>query len=222
MKCWICGNKATTGEHKTKASDLRALFNGVSQQNPLYLHTDQRRNQKVGSIKSDKFKFDSLICPYCNNARTAPHDKAWAQLSNFLRERKPAIKKGETIPLEKVFPTNLSKSMLDVHLFFVKLFGCAVLELEAPIEINPFAEAILQQKPHPKVFLAFGSSLKMGTGMTDIETANIDGRCVYTTWFYIVEPIAVNVIYAEHSEKRGGLVHSWHPSTIKKCIYAGF
>ena len=25
MNCWICGNKATTGEHKTKASDLRAL-----------------------------------------------------------------------------------------------------------------------------------------------------------------------------------------------------
>ena len=222
MKCWICGNEATTGEHKTKASDLRALYNGVSQKNPLYLHTDERRNQKVGSIKSDKFKFDSLICANCNNARTASHDKAWEKISKFLREIKPPIKKGDEISLEKVFSTDFSESMLDVHLFFVKLFGCAIVELKTPIDISPFAEAILQKRYHPKVFLAFGSSLDMGTGMTNIQTVNIDDSCVYATWFYIVEPIAVNVIYAEPSEKREGLVHAWHPSTISKCIYAGF
>ncbi|WP_300465593.1 hypothetical protein [Desulfobacula sp.] len=132
MKCWICGNEAKTGEHKIKASDLRALYNDVSQRNPLYLHTDQRRNQKVGSIKSGKFKFNSLICPNCNNARTAPHDNAWMKLSKFLRGRNTAMKKGDSIPLEIVFPDTLSKSMLDVHLFFVKLFGCAIVELKVP------------------------------------------------------------------------------------------
>ena len=134
MKCWICGNEASTGEHKTKASDLRALYDGVSQKNPLYLHTDQRKNQKVGSIKSEKFKFASLICPNCNNARTAPHDKAWEKLSKYLREKKPAIKKADPITLEKVFPGTVSTSMLNVHLFFVKLFGCAIAELKVPID----------------------------------------------------------------------------------------
>lgn len=222
MKCWICGNEATTGEHKTKASDLHALYGSVSQKKPLFLHTDQRINQKVGSIKSNKFKFDALICPHCNNARTARHDKAWEQLSKFLREKRPAIKKGDAISLHKVFPGAVSKSMLDAHLFFVKLFGCAIVEHRVPIDICPFAEAILKQIPHPKVFLAFGSFLNMGTGLTNIQTATINGRCVYATWFYLVEPVAVNVIYAEPSEKRKGLVHAWHPSTISKCIHAEF
>jgi len=222
MECWICGNEATTGEHKTKASDLRALYGSVSQKKPLFLHTDQRRNQKVGSIKSNKFKFDALICSHCNNARTAPHDKAWGQLSKFLREKRPAIKKGDAISLHKIFPGAVSKSMLYVHLFFVKLFGCAIVEHGVPIDIDPFAEAILQQIPHPKVFLAFGSSLNMGTGLTNMETDNINGRCAYANWFYIVEPVAVNVIYSEPSEKREGLVHAWHPSTISKRINAGF
>jgi hypothetical protein len=222
MKCWICGNQATTGEHKTKASDLRALYSGVSQKKPLYLHTDQKRNQKIGSIKSNKFKFDSLICSYCNNARTARHDTAWEQLSKFFREKSPPIKKGDAISLQSIFPEAVSESMLDVHLYFVKLFGCAIIELEVPIDIRPFSEAILQKIPHPNVFLAFGSSLNMGTGMTNIETANLNSQCVYATWFYIVEPIAVNVIYSEPSEKREGLVHAWHPSTVLKCIYAGF
>lgn len=25
-KCWICGEDATTGEHKTKKSDLKSVF----------------------------------------------------------------------------------------------------------------------------------------------------------------------------------------------------
>ena len=222
MKCWICGNNAKTGEHKTKASDLRALYGGVSQQKPLYFHTDQKLNQKVGSIRSKKFKFDSLICSDCNNARTSRHDKAWEHFSKILREKSPAIKKGDMIDLETVFSESVSESMLDVHLFFVKLFGCAIVEHKVPIDILPFSTAILQQIPHPKVFLGFGSSLDMGTGMTDIETANLNGLCVYATWFYIVEPIAVNVIYSEPSEKREGLVYSWHPSTTTETIYAGF
>ncbi len=222
MNCWICGNNANTGEHKTKASDLRALYSAVSQQKPLSLHPDQRRNQKVGSIKSSKFKFDSLICSYCNNARTARNDRAWEQLSKFLREKNPAFKEGDVISLQQVFPGAISESMLDVHLFFVKLFGCAIMEYRVPVDIRPFSEAILQQIPHPKVFMGFGSSLNMGTGMTNIETADLNGLIVYATWFYVVEPIAVNVIYSDPSEKREGLVHAWHPSTNTQCIYARF
>ncbi len=222
MKCWICGNEATTGEHKTKASDLRALYGSVSQKNPLFLHTDQRRNQKVGSVKANKFKFDALICSHCNNARTAPYDKAWEQLSKFLRDKKPTIKKDDVISLHKIFPGAVSKSMLFVHLFFVKLFGCAIVEHKVPIDISPFSEAILQKKSHPKVFISFGSSSNMGTGLTDIHADNIQGRCAYATWFYLVEPVAVNIIFAEPSENRKGLIPAWHPSTISKRIHAGF
>jgi hypothetical protein len=42
MKCWICGNDANSGEHLMKASDLQSLFGHVTQQAPLYFHTDQR------------------------------------------------------------------------------------------------------------------------------------------------------------------------------------
>lgn len=222
MKCWICGNEGTTREHKTKASDLRALYSGVTQKHPIFLHADHKRNQKVGSVKSDRLKFNALICPHCNNSRTSANDKAWENLSKYLRERRLPIKKGDNIWLHKVFPGSVSRSMLDVHLYFVKLFGCAIVEHKVPIDIEPFAEAILDQKPHPKVFLAFGSSSNMGTGLSNMETVNIDGRCVYATWFYLVGPIAVNVMCAEPSEKRKGLINSWHPSTLSKCVRVAF
>jgi len=35
MKCWICGHKATSGEHHIKNSDLKRLFPNVSQKLPI-------------------------------------------------------------------------------------------------------------------------------------------------------------------------------------------
>lgn len=43
-----------------KASDPRAEFPDVTQKKPIFLHTEQEKNQKIGSVKSDKFKFMCL------------------------------------------------------------------------------------------------------------------------------------------------------------------
>lgn len=222
MKCWICGDEGTTGEHLTKASDLRALFGEVTQKRPIFLHTDQQRNKKISSIKkSNSLKSAASICPQCNNARTADHDRAWEKLSKFLRERHPPIKKGDVLRLDSVFPGSVARSMLNVHLFFVKLFGCIIVEYDVLIDIEPFAEAILHQKPHREVYIAFGPASGMETGRSNMEMANLNGKCVYATWFYIVDQVLVNVMYAEQNERRQGLVHAWHPSNISKHLHIG-
>ena len=84
MKCWICGaENASTREHRSKASDLKALFGTPTQAAPLYFHADAhkgkppRRSVRVGSLKADILKYAHRICADCNNARTQPHDKAW-------------------------------------------------------------------------------------------------------------------------------------------------
>ncbi len=218
MKCWICGSKATTGEHITKASDLRAEFGRVTQRKPVYLHTKNNRNVRINSIKkSQKLKFSALLCATCNNAKTAPYDKAWEQMSSHLRN-KIDIKNISILRLEKVFPGNTKDKMLNIHLYFVKLFGCAIESLNVPIPIKGFSEAILNRKAHPKIHISFGASIGMGSGCTDMETANISKRCVYAVWFYVVGPIAVQVVYAEPSEKRKGLQNTWHPDTVTKRV----
>jgi hypothetical protein len=230
MKCWICGKEGTRGapltrEHLTKASDLKDLCGNVTQKHPIFLHTAQQRNIKIGSIKSDKLKSDAIICSHCNNARTAANDRAWESLSKFLRERRPFIKKGDLVRLDKVFPGSVSRSMLNVHLYFVKLFGCAIVENGLLIDIAPFAEAIMRQQSHPNVYIAFGPTLNNMeiASRTDIDTANVNGKCVFAIWFYIVNPILVSIIYAEPNEqkRRQGLVHAWHPSTVSKRLHIG-
>lgn len=160
MKCWICGDDANSGEHMIKASDLKSLFGHVTQQAPLYLHTDQKRNLRVAGIKSDKLMYKSLLCSRCNNERTQPYDRAWERLSSHLRERQPPIRPEMRISLTRAFPGSVKKSMTRVHLFFLKLFGCLIAENNIPIKLEQFARSILQGTPHPQGLACFwdGSS----------------------------------------------------------------
>lgn len=216
MNCWICGAEAKTGEHKLKASDLKSEFGKVSQQKPIYVHSANIQNLKVSSIrKSTALKYTAKICAQCNNDRTSDADKAWEKLSTYLRARKN-LQTNSIISLENIFPGSTKISMLHVHLFFLKQFGCAIEELSIPIDILAFSEAILKNKPHPKVHISIGLSNGIQTGSTDVETASINGKCVFAAWMYTIGSITVNIMYAEPNERRKGLKNSWHPNTVTK------
>jgi hypothetical protein len=117
MKCWICNiNDANSGEHIIKASDIRATLGTVTQKYPLYINDGQKKIT-IGSAKSDRLKFSSSICTFCNNDRTQRHDKAWEKFSKYLQERQPPISKGARVKLKKVFPGQAHSSMLCPSIF---------------------------------------------------------------------------------------------------------
>jgi hypothetical protein len=221
MNCWICGSKAQTGEHVIKASDMRSIFGHIRQSQPVYRHSASRRNVPAKGINTKILKSGALLCARCNNQRTQPYDRAWETLSLYVRSR-PQIRCRDRIKLGKVFPGAVHRSMLNVHLFFVKLFGCLVVENSVPIDIGDFSSAILNNAAHPKVHLAispYTDGIASGSaGYSNLDTAQLNRRVVYATWLYILDRFSIRVIYAEPTEHRKGLIDSWHPSSIKKCI----
>ncbi len=91
--------------------------------------------------------------------------------------------------------------MLEVHLYFIKVFGCIIVENDAPIITSVFADCILNRKAHKQIFIAFGknpSTSKINhAGYTPIHSVNENNISVFASWGYIVDNIAVNVIYAD-------------------------
>lgn len=224
MHCWICGADGDSREHLIKASDLRGVFGrNVTQKAPLYIHTSERKNRPVGGIKSDLLKFSTRICRSCNNQRTQPHDRAWEQFSSYLRGRQPPLRKGSIVRLADVFPGSVRSSMMDVHLFFLKQFGCLIAEYSIPLDLSAFARAICSNSAHPLVrigvWTGFAGSVRKHAARTVVQTAMLDGCVVYAGWFYFVDQIAINVMYALPTEHRKGLVHSWHPNTVGKILH---
>jgi hypothetical protein len=58
VPCWICGNPATTGEHRIKRSDLRGLFPKASQSAPLRLNSSTIKNRLVATLSGLGFDLE--------------------------------------------------------------------------------------------------------------------------------------------------------------------
>lgn len=216
--CWICGQPATTREHKTKKSDLRSAFGIPTQSRPLFYNDAYRRNKLVGSLDAQILKSPSPICAKCNNSRTQPHDMAWAYMSTWLRSRHPELRAGDVIRGNRIFPYSTSSHMLNVHLFFLKQFGCLIQESDGriTIDLRPIAQAIVAEQAHPDVYLQFALGPFVEghrvTGRSDFHGLSVkDGRCVLGMWFYQVDGLTVNVIYADPNEHWRSMEHAWHP-----------
>ena len=222
MKCWICGNEGNTGEHLLKVSDLKSHFGHVSQKKPIFYHTEGKKNVPIGSIKGKKLKSKALICNNCNSNLTQPYDKAWEKLSAYLRANWAELSKTRKLNLSKVFPGSSRKSLLDVHLYFVKLFGCRIIEHSIPIDISEFSNALQKRITHRAIFISIGNRpgevKHKYAGVTPIESVNEGDRSVFATWLYIIDPIAVNIIYSTVPDNEKVLHNSWHPSMACKII----
>ena len=184
-KCWICGDVGTTGEHRTKRSDLRLALGNPTQANPAYFHDAKRANQLVRSLDAEVLKSPSRICAKCNNARTQPHDKAWEKMSEHLRSRQPPLKPGDVVRGNRIFPYDTKRHMLCVQLYFLKLFGCMICESGRPIPIDvaSFASAIQSGSAHPNVYLKLGKGDRNGVGGSNLEVlSSADLQRIFACW----------------------------------------
>ncbi len=233
MNCWICGvSDATTREHRTKASDLKDLFGTPSQQDPLYFHANARigklvrRNVPIGSLKSNVLKYTHRICLACNSSRTQPYDLAWAYASAKLRSNVLRLSDRDSYRANWLFPYETRHGMRNLHLYFVKIFGCQIVEGDIPIDIASFAKAIIEGRPHPHLYLAFGhiSNLPVAVaGGSDVHADLLNGQVVFASWIYQVGDLCVNVMYAVPGENRQGLRVAWHPHAgSKQLLFSKF
>ena len=155
--CWICGDPATTGEHKTKQSDLGSVLGKPTQARPFYYHDWNVRNRPLrGAPKGDFLKSKARLCIACNTRRTQPYDRAWEQLSEWLRNRRPPIRPREFIRADRVYSSGATRQMRNVHLYFTKLTGCHLVEAGLNFDQPCLAQSILAGKQNPYIHLKFG------------------------------------------------------------------
>ena len=215
IRCWICGDAADSGEHLIKASDLKMMFGKIHNEHPLYMHAGEKRNQRVAGLQSDKLKYDRVICRHCNGTRTQISDKAWQMLSRHLQSRTPPVVDGTLVRLAKVFPGEAHKRMTAVHLFFVKQFGCMIAENGIPIDLSGFSQAVLQNKPHPDVYLRFLTGLQdsryLLVSRSPLNAIEVNGEVHFASWIYMLDRVAVNVLYVGSDSFRDRLPESYHP-----------
>lgn len=128
--CCLCGSPdKLTGEHKVKASTIRALFSGE----PMMIGTFDRgsRPRLAQSAKSKAFHFQSGVCEVCNSTRTQAPD---VEFSRFDEAARSALEKG--LDPASVFddPRYVTGSgpYLNVFRYLAKVLACQIAEVGGP------------------------------------------------------------------------------------------
>jgi hypothetical protein len=223
--CWICRERhADSGEHRLKASDIRSRLPALSQQKPIFLQSDsEATNTPVGSAKSRNLKFADSICRQCNNVGTSRYDEAWRMLSEYLHGAWPEIRRADQFDLSAPFGQETGAQLVRLHLYFVKIFGCKLLEDSVPFDLHSLAEALVNGRPHPDIGLNFADSpFADGEAIayqSDVNTmGNGCGELHGLIWLYLIHPVAVKVSYIKSGAPLYVPGDRWHPLSGKTMI----
>jgi hypothetical protein len=133
---------------------------------------------------------------------------------------------GKKLRGEAVFPYDTRRQMLGVHLFFVKLLGCELADSEnSPFDLSPLSSAILNERPHPSLYLQFGygvtmgNALHMGTSGINIDASSNGAK--FGLWLYSVGGFSAMVALVEYnSPKVPG--RWWHPRLGNRLTISDF
>ncbi|EMK3395968.1 hypothetical protein V8065_004626 [Vibrio parahaemolyticus] len=183
-----------------KKTDLqRAVSGAVNQKTPIYHRVSGTQKRPIGSLKAEALKFEKSICATCNGALTQPHDYSWDIFSSYLAGN--VVEVGKEIDLTKVYGEKIEEHMLNVHLFFCKIFGCAAQDAQLKLDLSNLANSIITQSCCPDLYIKIRRSdngkSSSYCALSDIQVFTIkDGTMKYAHLFYTVGNYSVDIVYS--------------------------
>ncbi len=132
--CWICGKPADSSEHRLKKADVvRAYGRG------RYLGEDAAVHVRDGVITpiqgpgAKTLKYEPSLCQYCNNTRTQPFDLAYDRLMRWIFANEDAVLRKRLFDFSEVFGNQFESLARDLYKYFVKSFGCRLVEAKQSV-----------------------------------------------------------------------------------------
>lgn len=153
-KCWWCGDKATTREHKFKHSDLRrvATRNGKRDLSSLHKQSDFHTGPLRTLKRGDEVKWGLNLCARCNDTKSQPFDMAYDQFVAFLLANEDHLWRQDHLDWADVYGSAWGDGSTNLARYFVKQFGCMMATQHLPVPAD--ATAFLGGAPRcPSVVL---------------------------------------------------------------------
>jgi hypothetical protein len=123
VKCWICGGRANSREHKFKKSDLiRSSTTWAPDDKPYFVSGGVMR--PIASPKDKIATFGKVLCSDCNNARTQPFDLAYESFSRWVNQADRDIMMLSHLDFSAIYGADFGASVLNLMKYFIKHLGC--------------------------------------------------------------------------------------------------
>jgi hypothetical protein len=134
VNCWICGEPATTGEHKIKRNLLVNLHGKGPYEGPKeMLHIRDSGQTRLRGPNAKQIKFQNVLCAQCNNSTSQPFDKAYDCFCEYVLTNEELITKRRVIDFADVFGEQFQDEQVKLYKYFAKLFGCDLAASGMPV-----------------------------------------------------------------------------------------
>lgn len=141
-RCWWCGGKATTAEHRIKKSTLRriALHEGTATPENIFKKSGDHEGPLRSITKGSQVKWPKNLCAPCNNARSQRFDLAYDKFEAFVVEHADEMGRWRQLDWAAVYGDNWQPGARDLARYFAKQFGCMLAgqDLAVPHDVIQF------------------------------------------------------------------------------------
>ncbi len=137
IKCWICGEKANSEEHKFKASDIKRNYGKKFE---AYYISETPKSIK--SYKDKNLKFTKVICQNCNNNLTRPHDDAYDNFVKYCETNFNKLNDLKLIDFKEIYGDDWKDQKINLFRYFAKQAGCKIVTSDFPSNTEELANFI--------------------------------------------------------------------------------
>ena len=142
-KCWICGNKNLSDEHKMKSSDLRRNYGKKYKgKNELLYFSGENQGTELKDYKDDLLKFKKCICVNCNTTFTKPHDDAYDKFIKYISINYDKIYHERRIDFEDIYKVDYIFEKRNLLKYYAKHSGCKIVTATTPSDITDLSDFI--------------------------------------------------------------------------------
>jgi len=127
--CWICGKPADSAEHTIKETDIVRIAGSkiFKPSKRLIKHTADKKIIIQGP-NSKYIKYEKSLCEECNNESTQPYDRAYDKFIHYFIVNNDYILNFRRIRFNKIYGYNAKYKQMNLFKYFVKSFGCQLVE----------------------------------------------------------------------------------------------
>jgi hypothetical protein len=143
-RCWWCGDKATTAEHRFKHSSLRRIATEDGKINPanVFKKSDDFAGVLRSISKGSQVRWRKNLCAPCNNTRSQPFDEAYDTFESFVSEHADEMLRWHQLDWSDVYGTGWREGATNLARYFGKQFGCMLAgqDLDVPVNLVNFLD----------------------------------------------------------------------------------
>lgn len=127
-KCWICGNPASSREHRLKKADIiRAYGRGPYRGEDAPVHIREEVISPLQGPNAQILKYAPSLCHECNTTVTQPFDFAYDKFVSWVYLNEDVVLYGRYIDFFEVFGADFELQQRNLYKYFAKSFGCRLV-----------------------------------------------------------------------------------------------